>query len=115
MKTNPTQTPEDAGELRENRELWSMAMHIINRCGDTWAVPIADRQQWNDELDEYAMAKIQAYSAAEQTKLLEKIEGELPENEDVQRGHNFTGIAKNQVVNQVHSLLAKHKEGLKHE
>lgn len=103
----PTQTPEDAGELREKISIAYLANHP-----GTYPAPKAF-------IDDCMM-----FIAAEQTKLLEDIDGEAqnmdwhkdigdiightdhPDMDEFQKGYN-------KAMRTVRTLLAKHKEGLK--
>ncbi len=90
-----SQAPGDAGELREK---------IKYLAGSFYRSQI-DGKEYDVQLN--------MLIADEQTKLLEELEGELPNFLDDDSGESYTISAHNNVVSQVRTLLAKKKKELK--
>lgn len=108
-----TLTPEDAGELRELQKKFDM-----------------DEYGTVSENGFYLIKEVKKLLAAEQTKLLEKLESELPTQHIVQEDDDiadeFSGKAlkhelqenninfgHNEALDQVRTLISNYKEGLK--
>lgn len=115
--SSPARTPEDAGELREK-------LRAIIKAPMRSEISTADIAvgMWSSTALSEKIHDLEQLIAAEQTKLLEKLESELPEkvnakklfeNGDIDWNRYEYESGHNATIDQVRTLISKHKEGLK--